>query len=1308
MNRTNSAARRLACITLAISAAWPLLPAQAQYFTSSGSVSTFPINLPIDPSAPVLDFTGSTLSVGNAAPGSFSAQSGALFRADRLTLGNGVIGSGTASFTGAGTIAQFGGLASRLNIGNWGTGSLTVSAGALVDAAVNVAACGISTNCGTFIGGSAGSTGTLTITGAGSELRSVQSFIVGQATVSTLAQDGFNLGTPGGTTSAFVNVLNGGTLRTQTVQAGVGPYTTAALGTEQAFATIVVDGAGSQWLATRNTVTNSNALFIAGTGTGGHANVTVRNGGQLIVDGIGGASTNFDSLVLGTNGGQAQLSVTGAGSAVKVQGNNPNIAIGVNAAGSQGALSVLSGATASAMFVTVGRNGGNGTLTIDGAGSTMTLSGVGTPTSNGAAGINIARDGGTGQVTVSNGGSLLISDGGANSSTGSGSPFINIGRDAGSFGALTITGPGSLVQVTSSSIAPSAGLPDNFNPFVAVGRFAGATGSLTVSGGGQLVMQGNALSTVANSHDTTLLIGGQNGATAGGTGTATVTGTGSAIRVQGVDAFIGVGRGAGASGTLNVTNQGTVNATSMLVGETGGTGTVTLNNGTVALSGVRTDNVNLGAGITVGRGTGGSGQLNLGSGSVFTITNLVSPGGMAVGGDQFVGGGTGVVSLSGGSSIQILGPVPGGGVTVGRNGTGTMTLAGGSSLLIGPTRAMSMGSEVGGVGTVSVTGGSTIVAGGMNLGTVTGASGTLTISGAGSNVTLAGTGTNGIPSAAFATVGRGGNGSATVSNGGVWSISDGGGDTRSGDSSPGMNVGRDAGSFGSLTISGPGSVVQISSSTLGLAAGVPDNLNPFMAVGRFTDATGQLLVTGGGLLVLQGNAVSTVADSRGTFLGIGGFSDTVGGGNGSATVSGAGSAIVVAGSDGLITVGRGAGATGQLTVSNGGTISTNAINVGRGGGVGTLNVNAGNLVLSGQQSGNLQTGAVLTMGNRGGTGTATIANGSTVTITNLGSAGASLNLGGTPVNPLGTGTLTVSDSQINIVAQPGLAVMRIGHDGTGTATISNSTVNVGNPVATAADGSVIIAGQPGSTGTLTLDAGTVLNTGYVGVGATPSAVVGVQNPGGNGHIILNNSTVNTTTFEIGALGLLSGDGGVINASGNVIVGGTIGPGNSPGRITINCNLITLDGSRLVLDILDTGNGYSIDHLTIGNDATFDLSKLQVIFNFLGNTDPTAFAASGGFDLDNFIESQNLLTGAISGLSTVFGEGQSWATVIDSSRITAQSEVYDISSLRLGSDGGVAVSITAVPEPSTWAMLAIGLALLGVTARRRAAVSAGAC
>ena len=309
---------------------------------------------------------------------------------------------------------------------------------------------------------------------------------------------------------------------------------------------------------------------------------------------------------------------------------------------------------------------------------------------------------------------------------------------------------------------------------------------------------------------------------------------------------------------------------------------------------------------------------------------------------------------------------------------------------------------------------------------------------------------------------------------------------------------------------------------------------------------------------------------------------------------------------------------------------------------------------------------------------------------------ASLNLGGTPSFAGGSGVLTVNNSQINVTAAPGQALARIGHDGTGIATFTGSTMNVGNPTADGADGSLIVAGQPGSIGMLTLNAGSVVNAGYVGVGAT------MAGPGGTGTLMLNNSTINTTTLEIGASGLLAGNDGVINATGDVIVAGTISPGNSPGRITINCNLISLPGSMFIIDILGSTGDFSFDQLRIGNDSTFSLNNLHVVFNFLGDTDPNAFAATGGFDMDNFIQSLNQQTGEVTGLSNVFAPGQTWDDVLGEGNITAMSPAYDLSNLQVAADGSVTVvAVTTVPEPSTWAMLLLGLFAISSMARRRA-------
>ena len=150
-----------------------------------------------------------------------------------------------------------------------------------------------------------------------------------------------------------------------------------------------------------------------------------------------------------------------------------------------------------------------------------------------------------------------------------------VGRAAGGSGQLTITGAGSTVTIVSTSLAPPPDVADNFNPFMAVGRYAGATGELEISNGGKLLMQGNALSTVANTRATNLYIGGGSGDTdPGGTGTARVTGPGSEIRLSGSDTFIAVGRGPGANGQLTVSDHGLVSAIGMNVGRASGFGTL--------------------------------------------------------------------------------------------------------------------------------------------------------------------------------------------------------------------------------------------------------------------------------------------------------------------------------------------------------------------------------------------------------------------------------------------------------------------------------------------------------------------------------------------------------------------------------------------------------------------------------------------------------------------------------------------------------------------------------------------------------------
>ena len=700
------------------------------------------------------------------------------------------------------------------------------------------------------------------------------------------------------------------------------------------------------------------------------------------------------------------------------------------------------------------------------------------------------------------------------------------------------------------------------------------------------------------------------------------------------------------------------------------------------------------------------------------------------GNSDTVYGGTGTVNVSGpGSELRVLGSDPF--IAVGRNGQGTLAL---SNQALVEARNINVGR-----GKVDDT----------QFG-----DGTLTMDR--STLLLSGQQTGNNPSGAALSIGnRGGTGRAAIANGSVVTI------TNLGTLGASLNVGGTTPNplgNGELTLSGGpngGSTITV------IAA--PGSAS--MSVGR--DGTGKATLTGAGTQIDIGDGtlhVGRLSTGDGTIdiengaklltgiANIGGSSDTPGlvGGIGQVTVTGLGSELRASGPGGAILVGR--GGDGTLTVRDQGKLSAIGISVGRNGGVGLLDTLNATIELSGQQTqGTNLSGAFLTVGSSGdaippspgvpgvprtpGTGFAKFEQ-STVTITNAGDLRSGVNVGGSGNRPLGNGTLDLINSQLTVTAAAGLGEVNIGRSGTGVATLDASTISnsagsvfvgreagsVGTLVlsngSTLNAGNVFVGsepapagsppGSPGSVGTLALSNSTV-NAGYFGAGVSAPYAGGVQSKGGTGIVVLNDSTINTGVFELGAGGILTGNNGTVDAVGDVIIGGTISPGNSPGRLRIKCNVIMLPGSRIMLEISGSGSSlgdYQIDQLIIDNDASFDLASAEIVFNFLGETNPNVVSEIGGLNLDFYLRTL-APSGSIDGptqslLEAPFAAGKTWTEVINTAQVSATSASWDVTEFQYQGDGTFALTAVPVPEPATWGLMFAGLAAVGGWARRRKA------
>ncbi|PWY37264.1 autotransporter domain-containing protein [Pseudomonas sp. RW409] len=632
----------------------------------------------------------------------------------------------------------------------------------------------------------------------------------------------------------------------------------------------------------------------------------------------------------------------------------------------------------------------------------------------------------------------------------------------------------------------------------------------------------------------------------------------------------------GGSGKLNVADGFTLGTVQ------GATGKATFNNGAT---------LNTGGDLIVGKG--GSADLNLKSGS-----RAHSQGDTLIGSER---GATGTLIADGGSTLTSDKRL-----VVGGAGNGTLLVKNGSQV---NSQDSIIAADLGSTGTASVDGAGSLwkTLGDMTVGQSGNGSLSLTngakVQTAGNTVIAAQKGSNGSVSVDNSTlstdktliVGGAGNGTLLVKNGSQVNSQD-------------SIIAADLGSTGTASVDGAGSLWK----TLG-----------DMTVGQ--SGNGSLSLTNGAKVQTAGNTV--IAAQKGS--------------NGSVSVDNG-----TLSTDKTLIVG-GAG-NGVLEVKNGGQVNSQdsiiAADLGSTGsasvdGAGSLWKSLGDMIVgqSGNGSLSLTNGAkVQTAGNtviaaqKGSSGKVSVDNGTLSTDKTLIVGGA------------GNGVLEVKNggqvnSQDSIIAADlgstgsasldgagslwkSLGDMIVGQSGNGSLSLTN-----GAKVQTA--GNTVIAAKKGSSGTVSVDNGTLSTDKTLIVGGAGNGVLDVKN---GGQV---NSQDSIIAADLGSNGSasLDGAGSLWKSLGDMIVGQS---GN--GSLSLTNGAKVQNGGNTVLGAQKGSNGsVSVDNGTLSTDKTLIVGG----------------AGNGALDIKNGgqVTSQDGIIGAnqgANGSASVDGTGSLWETLGD--------------------------------------------------------------